>query len=207
MKIGTLTTGDTIHTIIKLNYLPQYLYFVAATALKGLQVNVSGDGIICNLDENGIKAVSGIRRYGAVANSYMVPLANGFVPNKVVEIDFTNSAAQTPDIYGFSLQKADSYIWSSVETVLASSGKVFQDFAHLAVLAMGATDLLTIGFEDGHVQDVADVELLGSYTLYSNEVDSYCVDNLDFAIVYVKLVPAADRKVCVTRFVPVGTFA
>jgi hypothetical protein len=206
MKIGTLTTGVGVVTTIKLNYLPQYLYYIAATQLTGLVVTVAGDGVIVNLDAVGLAAISGIRRYGAVANSYMIPLADGFVPNKVVEMVFTNSAAQTPDIFGFSLVKGDGYAVSFMETVLASSGKIFENFAHLAVLSMAATDLLTINYEDGHVQDFNSVELLGLYTLYSNETDSYCIDNLDFAIVSVKLVPAADRKVLVTRFIPVGTF-
>lgn len=205
MKIGTLTTGAAVQTIMKLNYLPQYLYYIAATALTGLVVTVSGDGVILNLDAVGLAAISGIRRYGAVTNSYLIPLADGFVPNKVVEMVFTNSAAQTPDIFGFSMVKGDSYCYSFMETVLASSGKIFQNFAHLAVLSMAATDLLTVTYEDGHVQDFNSVELLGVYTLYSNEVDSYCIDNLDFAIVTVKLVPAADRKVLITKFVPVGS--
>ncbi len=207
MKIGTLTTGVGIQTVIKLNYLPQYLYYIAATQLTGLLVTVSGDGVILNLDAVGLAAISGIRRYGAVTNSFMIPLADGFVPNKVVEMVFTNSAAQTPDIFGFSLCKGDAYVYSFMETVLASSGKVFDNFAHLAVLSMGATDLLTINYEDGHNQDFNAVELLGMYTLYSNEIDSYCIDNLDFHITNVKLVPAADRKVLVTKFIPVGTIS
>src|SRR4030042_3942145 len=112
MKIGTLTTGVGVQTVIKLNYLPQYIYYLAATQLTGLIVTVSGDGVICNLDATGLSAISGIRRYGAVATSYMIPLADGFIPNKVVEMVFTNSAAQTPDIFGFSNNKGDVYVYS-----------------------------------------------------------------------------------------------
>jgi hypothetical protein len=204
MKIGTLTTGDTVQTVINLNYVPQYLYYVAATALKGLKVAVAGDGVIVDLDEDGIKAVSGIRRFGAVANSYYVPIANGFIPNKVTTITFTNSAAQTPDIFGHSLQKGSAYITSLKETVLASSGRVFTDFAQLAIESMAEADQVTVEFYDGHIQDIVSTDLLGIYTLYSNEVDSYCFDNVEQNIKRVKLIPAANRTAVVTRYAPIA---
>jgi len=204
MKIGTLTTGAAVTTVITLNYLPSALYYIAATQLTSLKVNVAGDGIICDLDTAGLNAVSGIRRYGAVANSYIIPLADGFVPSKVVEITFVNSAAQTPDIYGYSLKKGMAYIVSRQQKVLASSGANFEKFAHLALSSPTVTDEINIGFVDGHVQKVVSVELLGIYTYYSNETDSYCVDNIDGAINYVNLVPSTDRIVYVTRYALIG---
>lgn len=204
MKIGTLTTGDTVASNFKMNYLPQVIYFIAATQITSMKVTVAGDGVICDLNALGLSGVSGMRRYGAVANSFYIQIADGFIPNKVVEIDVINSAVQTPILYGHSLQRGAAYITHMRETVLAASGKVFQDFMHLCVLSMATTDLMTIGFDDGHVQDVESTELLGIYTLYSNEVDSYCVDNLGGFINYVKLTPAADRVVVVSRVVPIG---
>ena len=204
MKLGTLTTGSGVVTVITLNYLPAYLYYITTTQLEGIKVNVAGDGVILDLDANGLNAVSGIRRYGAVANSYLIPLADGFVPNKVVEITIINGEAATQDIFGFSLQRASTYIVSLRQTVLAASGSIFVDFAHLGILSMAATDQLTIGYVDDLVQDFTDVELLGMYTLYSNEVDSHCIDNVEGMIDYVKLIPAANRVVVVTKYVPIG---
>lgn len=207
MNLGTLTTGDTVVTTINLNYLPQYLYFIASTALKGLKVNVAGDGIIVDLDQDGIKVVSGIRRFGAVANSYLVPLADGFVPNKVVTLTFTNSAAQTPAVYGFSMQKGSMYFTSLQQTALSSSGVTFDNFAHLGIESMATTDTLTVEFRDGLSQDFESTELLGVYTLYSNETDSYNIDNVEQGIKRVKLIPAADRTVVVSRWAQIGKVA
>lgn len=207
MKIGTLTTGATVVTTITLNYLPQYLYFIAATALTSIKVNVAGDGVICDLDSDGIAGISGIRRFGAVTNSYYIPLANGLIPNKVVTITITNSAAQTPAIYGHSLQKGNMYLTSLQQTALASSGVTFKDFAHLCVESMATTDQMTVEYHDGHVEDYESTELLGQYTLYSNEVDSYCIDNVEQNVKSVKLIPAADRTVVLTRWAPVNKIA
>lgn len=204
MKIGTLTTGAAVKTTINLNYLPQYLYFIAATALTAIKVTVAGDGVVTDLDAYGIANVSGIRRFGAVANSFLVPLANGFIPNRVVTIEITNSAAQTPAIYGLSLAKGDMYITNLKSTVLASSGMRFSKFAHLGIQQMATADQLSVEFQDGHVQDFESTELLGVYTLYSNEVDSYNIDNVEQNIKSVKLIPAADRVVTVTKYAAVG---
>ena len=205
MIIGTVTTGAAVASNFKLNYLPAYLYFIVATQLSSLKVTVAGDGVIVDLDADGINGVSGIRRLGAVANSYLIPLADGFIPNKVVDIDIINSAAQTPIIYGFALQTGLVYITSTRQTVLASSGTTFKDFSHLSITSMGATDELNIGFVDGHVQKFNSVELLGWVTLYSNEVDSYVIDNIAGNINWVTLTPAANRVVVVTSVRTVGS--
>lgn len=207
MKVGTLTTGAAVVTVVTLNYLPAALYYIATTQLQGIKVTVAGDGVILDLDAAGLNAVSGIRRYGAVANSFIIPLADGFVPNKVVEITFTNSAAQTPDIYGYSLKKGIAYIISRQQKVLASSGATFEKFAQLAFASPTTSDEINIGFVDGHVQKVVSVELLGIYTYYSNETDSYCIDNIDGAINYVNLIPSTDRTCYVTRYARIGDVA
>lgn len=200
MILGTLTTGAASVDTIRLNYLPQYIYYVAATQLTSIRVSVAGEAVILDLATGGLNVISGMRRYGAVANSYLIPLADGFIPNKVVEITTVNSAAQTPIIYGASLRKGQVYMTNLQTTVLAASGQLFEDFSHLGVVSMGATDALTVGYVDGHIQEYNSVELLGYYTLFSNEVDSYCIDNFDGAIDYVKLIPAADRVVVISKW-------
>jgi hypothetical protein len=207
MRIGTLTTGAASVDVFTLNYLPAYLYYIAATQLTSLKVTVAGDGVICDLDAAGLNAASGVRRYGAVANSYYIPLADGFIPNKVVEITTTNSAAQTPDLFGHSLQKGEVYIISRIQKVLASSGANFENFAVLAFSSPTTTDEITIGFVDGHVQKFVSTELLAWWTLYSNEVDSYAVDNVEGMIDYVNLIPSTDRTCYVISYAPVGAIA
>lgn len=204
MKLGTLTTGAGVETTIRLNFVPQYLYFVAATGLTSLRVSVAGDGTILDLDTAGIAGVSGIRRYGAVANSYLIPIANGLIQNKVTDIVIVNSASQTPDIYGFAMAQGDTYIVSQRQTVLASSGATFQKFAHLSIASASTSDKITIGFNDGTLQEFVSEELKGVYTLYSNETDSFTIDNVESNIAYVRLIPAADRVVTWTKYQEIG---
>jgi hypothetical protein len=99
MKIGTIATGAAVETTINLNYVPQYIYYVAATQLSSIRVTVEGDGTILDLDTTGLTAVGSITRFGTVANAYLIPLADGLVKNKVTQLTFTNSAAQTPDVF------------------------------------------------------------------------------------------------------------
>ena len=204
MKIGILTTGAGVETTIKLNYCPQYLYFVASTVPTGLRVSVAGDGTILDLDGAGIAGVSGIRRYGAVANSYLIPIADGLLTDKVTEIIITNGASITPDIFGFSLGHGSTYIVSQRQTVLASSGATFNKFAHLSIASAGATDEITIGFSDGTLQKFNADELKGLYTLYSNETDSFTIDNVEGNITYVRIIPAADRVITWTKYMTPG---
>lgn len=204
MRIGILTTGVGVLTTININYLPQYLYYIAATQLTGLKVNVGGDGVITDIDGVGLNGLSGIRRFGAVANSYLIPLSNGFIPNKVVDLTFTNSAAQTPDIYGFSLAKGSAYTVTRRQTMLANSSITFTKFVHLVIGTPATTDIITIGYVDGHVQQYESTEFLAIYTLYSNETDSYCIDNIDFMIDYVTYIPTTNRTAYVTTFAQIG---
>ncbi len=200
MKIGTLTTGAGVETSIKLNYCPQYLYMVLSTVCTGLKVLVAGEGVILDLDGAGVAGVSGIRRYGAVANSYLIPVADGLIPNKVTEIIITNGASITPDVYAFSLGAGSTYIVSQRQTILASSGATFSKFAHLSIASAGASDEITIGFSDGTSQRFASDELKGLYTLYSNETDSFTIDNVEGNITFVRIIPSADRVVTWTRY-------
>ena len=204
MKIGTLTTGAAVQTTINLNYVPQYLYYVATTQLTGIKVTVEGDGTILDLDADGLSAVSGIRRFGAVADSYLIPLADGLVKNKVTEIVFTNSAAQTPDVYAFSLQNARAYITSFRQLVLANSQQDVMDFAYLGIKSGTANDIYQVEFANGLVQRFNLTEFKGWVTLYSNEVDADVIDNVEQNIRTVQVNPDTDRTIYVTKYMLVG---
>jgi hypothetical protein len=207
MKIGTLTTGAAVVDVFKLNYVPQYLYYVAATQLTGIKVTVAGDGVILDLDAAGLNAVSGIGRFGAVANSYLIPLATALLPNKVCEVQTTNSAAQTPGLYGFSLQNSMrnqgvpiAYVRSVKQTALSGSSVTFEEFAQVAFASPTVSDIFTVGYVDGHIEQFESTELLAIVTLEQNEVDSYCILNLEQMIDWVKLIPSTDRTCYITKF-------
>jgi hypothetical protein len=204
MIIGTLTTGAAVVSTFNINYVPQFLYFIAATGLTSIKVTVEGDGTILDVDTAGIAGLSGIRRFGAVANSYYIPLTNGHVPAKVTEIQCVNSAAQTPILYGHSLKKGDAYLKTTRTLVLANSTFTFENFIHLAFASPVTADVFTCEFVDGHVQRYDFAELLGLYTLYSNETDSYCIDNVEFGITSLTLMPSTNRTCYMSRYYPIG---
>lgn len=211
MKIGTLTTGAASVDTFKINYVPQYLYYVAATQLTSLKVTVAGDGVILDLDGDGLSAVSGIGRYGAVANSYYIPIATALIPGKVCEIQTVNSAAQTPALYGHSLQNSMreegvpiSYVKSYRQTVLANSLGLFEQFAQIAFKSPTTSDIISVVFVDGHIEQFESTELLAWVTLLQNEVDSYVINNLDMMIDEVRITPSTDRTVYITKFLLPG---
>jgi len=131
MKIGT--TGAVISTAytFNLNFVPQYLFFVAAAAPTALKVSVFGDGVITDLDANGVTCIQNIRQNGRVTNGYLIPLANGLVVNKNTEIVYTTGGAVAIDLYGISLRQGDAYIQCLRQTALASSGVRVRKFAYL----------------------------------------------------------------------------
>lgn len=205
MLIGTMTTGVGIVSTFQLNYLPAWLYYVAATQLTSIKIDVSGDGVVLDLDAEGLSAASGIRRYGAVANSYLLPLADGLVPNKVVTISATNSAAQTPALYGFSLQAASAYIKTTRIYALAGSELIIDKFGHLAFGAsLSDNDIINVRFVDGTIQKFVGTELKGLYTIYSNEIDSFAIDNVESMIDSVSFIPTAALTLYKTVYVPLA---
>lgn len=204
MNIGTLTTGAGVVTTINLNYLPAYIYYVAATQLTGIKVTVAGDGVILDLDAGGLSAIEHIRRIGSTANDALIPLADGLVPNKVVELVFTNSAAQTPVVSAMSMKKGLAYIVTRRQTVLAASGVKFENFAYIGFSTIGATDELNVEFRDGHLQKFVAADVLAWLSLTQNGVGNYAIDNLEGMIKYIHWIPTANAVAYVMKFVPIG---
>ena len=152
MQIGSLTTGAAVSTTILLTYVPQYIAFTAATQLTSMKVTVLGDGVICDLDSVGLSMLGQQRVIGQKTNTYLIPLADGMIPNKNVEIIFVNSASQTPPVFAVNMAYGKRYIQSIRQTVLAASGTVFGNFAFLSLGNTAVNDLITITYRDGLVQ-------------------------------------------------------
>lgn len=198
MKIGTLTTGAAVQTTINLTYVPQYLCYVAATQLTGIKVTVLGDGVITDLDQAGLNSLSSVRMPGRKTNMTMLPIADGIITGKNVEIIFTNSAAQTPDIQAINLQKGSRYITNLRQLVLQNSGTVFSKFQFLGLANAAATDLITVEFFDGLVQkfDVAELsEYLGFFQNDVNNAYNQGLDNWQGRINKVTYIPAVGNVV------------
>jgi hypothetical protein len=205
MKIGT--TGAVISTAYTFNltFVPQYLFWATAVAPQALKVSVFGDGVVTDLDAAGVLFVQGLRMNGRVTNGYMIPLANGLIKGKNVEIIYTTGAATAVDLYGISLRNGDAYIQCLRQTALANSGVNIQKFAAVG-LGNGATgDIINITYADGLSQKVQFEELKPTLGLYCNDINNMMgIDNVDAEIDQVSFVPAATQIIHLVKYARVG---
>jgi hypothetical protein len=198
MNIGVLTTGVGVVTNFDLTYVPQYIYYVAATQLTQLQANVLGDGIITDLDGAGLSAFGKLRAQGNITNGYLIPLANGLIKGKNLRLSFTNSAAQTPTIYAVSFQNGQIYIQCVRQNALANSGIDLNGFAALSFANSGANDFWNVEFRDGTIARMLRDELqawLSLTQVSNNNASDYMIDNIDSYIRNVNFVPVAAQTV------------
>jgi len=177
MKIGTLTTGAGVVTTITLTYLPEKIYFVAATQLIGLKVEVLGEGVICDLNANGLTAAGRHRLVGFATNGYVINLADGIIKGKTVVLTFTNSATQTPDIFAFGDNEGSVYVRTLRAPVLAASTTRFTKFAALFLPSADAADTINITYEDGLTQQWAREDVQAQSGEFQ-QTAAYVIDNL-----------------------------
>lgn len=201
MKLGT--TGAVISTAYTINatFVPQYLYFNVAVAPSALKVSVFGDGVITDLDAQGVLFVQGLRMNGRVTNGWIVPLADGFIPNKNLEIVYTTGSAVAVDIYGISLRKGSVYVQCLRQTALANSGVSVKKFAALSLMNGATADVINITYADGLSQKVAFEELKPTMGLYASDINSMIgIDNIDAEISEVMLTPNATQVIHVVKY-------
>ena len=206
MKLGTLTTGVGIETRFQLPYCPAAIHYNAGTQLQKLEVNVQGDGTVCNLDADGLSAIALQNRVTGDQGNTIIPLADGLV-NKNTEIVFTNSAAQTPDVFQYSRKKGSFYIQSGIDTIFAGSGKTIVDFAVLMLPNFVDADRLDITYRDGFTQEMfpADLRLMNSFEnqILATKFDFY-INNVQQIIKSVNFIPNAQQSVYFYKFRNIG---
>jgi len=205
MKIKTIPA--TVTTTFNMTWLPQYFYFTAATVPPLFKVSAFGDGVICDLDGDGVNALNSIRLVGQVTDSYLIQVADGIVKNKNIEVTITNGIASTMDVYGIAFEDGDIYVQSLRQQALASSGVEIRDFAYACFPAAAAGDVWNITFEDGTTHKFEKEELKIWLALTENPrtvIQKYNIDNLDGTIVQVQFTPAATQTIYIVQFTGVG---
>ena len=199
MKIGTLTTGVGVVTTFNLTYLPEKIGYVAATQLTNLKVEVLGEGVVCDIPAAGLNLIGKLGKIGLPTNGYEITLADGKLLGKNVVITITNSAAQTPDIIAWGNNIGLGYVKTLQQKVFANTPTRFDRFAVLAAPSMGASDTLTVGYEDGltEIHSRADLEFL------SGDIQSttgYVLHNLTGTVDSAEMVVTADQSVYIVKF-------
>jgi|DEB0MinimDraft_3_1074331.scaffolds.fasta_scaffold22405_2 hypothetical protein len=208
MQIGTLTTGAAVKTTIDLTYLPSVIHYDAGTQLSSLKVTVLGDGVVCDLDANGLDIIGKANRVTSDVGQTVIPLADGFVKGKNVTIELTNSAAQTPAIYAYSQKRAASiYMRQLQQKIFQSSQADFNDFMSLYIPDFDAADEMNIEYSDGFVQKMApeDLRVINSFDAQINDSDDdFYVNNINQRVRNVSVIAAADRQAYMTRYSRIG---
>ena len=164
-----------------------------------MKVEVLGEGIVCDLDANGLTAVGRLGLQGFPANGYVIPLADGKILNKNVTITLTNSAAQTPSIFAYGDNKGLGYIKSMRAKVFANTNAEFNRFAALCMPSLAASDRVTVHFEDGLIE-IMEREDLEFRVGETQEATGYHLLNFDGTVESAAVLAGADQSVYVVKF-------
>lgn len=183
------------------NYVPKYLVISAAAIPNSLRVNVPGVGLICDLDSTGITEVSKIKKIGTLANTYVIPLADGCKVNTTCEITIDAPAGGAGTVYGNSDDIATAYIQNLRQTILQNSTVNLTKFFWACMPAAAANDVIDIAFTSGFIQKFDAVELQ-ALSVYNQEDASVMFWNYEQEIQGITITPVAQRTVYYQKALP-----
>ena len=200
--LGAVAGGVGTSTTIQLTYLPQYIGFTAASTPQSIRVTVLGDGTSVDLDENGIDQLNGFETFGLATNQYTLPLADGLIKGKNVEITIVGNNVAGFNLYGWNKAQGRNYFVYQRQTILANSGVRFNKFGLLAVASPGADDQFRVTYQDGTVDDVTLNEIQYDVSYFQNGTGVTLINNLDQIVKDVNIIPSAQRVAYLMRFQP-----
>jgi len=198
-------TGATSYEIVD-NYVPEYLCFKKTTGNlpTAIKVVVGGQQVIVDVLLVGAQFVSGLRKFADMTSTYLkIPLANGFIKNKNIQITVTCGATtDVNDVYFYNENpNGDTFIRTIQQKIFQTSGMKFSKFAALYVASAANTDNFNIKFANGLTHNAYLDEILLENYEKTNALLTQCIfDNLDQTISEVEIIPAADRYVTVMDF-------
>jgi len=174
MKIGSLLANAT--DTFRLTYMPEFLLVLSTAAPAKVVVRSLGDGVTCDLDAAGVTLLNQPRFNKQVADYWLIPLADGLVTGKNIEIEITAGNAAT-DVDVFSNNTGRNYLISERNTVLANTSQSFKGFFFLGFSTIGANEQITAVFRDGTTQllTASDVKMMAAQF----GQDKFLFDNLD----------------------------
>jgi len=199
MLVMSHAGGVGVTQTVQLNFVPQFIAFTVANAPTLVKITPLGDGPICDLDAAGVLALGRVRKIGFVANSYMIPCADGLIRGKTTELIVTSAAAGAFSVYAIGKENGENYVQCIRQAVLANSGAPFRQFHFLGFPSGAAGDTWDITFRDGLTHKYTRDELQYLIGDTQNDVVGYNIDNLDREIDTVQFTPAAAQTVYVMR--------
>lgn len=218
--IGTVASGvGTSTSFNAFNTVPQYLYFEIGTTPQNLKVNVSGESLICDLDTAGLNAIKNPRVYGSATNGFLIPLANGLITGKNIDITVVNNVATAFTLFAVSFQAAPvdapGYFVNLGINVNAGATADLVNWTYLGIPSFAALDILNVYGNKlrANGQDTGNdwsgkMELentRGTLAWYENNTgNKVAIDNFNRQFNRALFTPNAAQKIYVQRLVPVG---
>lgn len=195
------TTQSTFNT----TFVPQFILLrgVNGQALAGdltISVNVQGDGVIMNLDPDGVDAMSNINQFLSSASRDTVgrvfQMAEGLVNGKNTFWTIDNQDAAAVNVYGWSKQKLATF-WLTYLTQLnlANSGTDYTKFAYIAIPGATAADNFSVLYNDGTMNANITLRELAADNAYFQSTDQFALNNINPARVKLfTYIPSATNR-------------
>lgn len=179
MLIMSHAGGVSVTQSVQLNFVPEYIAFTVATAPSAVRGTAFGDGMITDLDAAGVLCLGRVRRFGVIANMYIIPIADGIISGKTFELIITSAAAGAFSVYALGQHKGVNYIQCFRQYVNPNSPTPFKQFHFLGFPSAAAADQFDITFRSGLSHKFVREELQYLITESQNDVVGYNLDNLN----------------------------
>src|SRR5690606_10531729 len=165
-----------------------------------ISVNVQGDGVIMNLDPDGVDAMSNINQVLSSASRDTVgrvfQMAEGLVNGKNTFWTIDNQDAAAVNVYGWSKQKLATF-WLTYLTQLnlANSGTDYTKFAYIAIPGATAADNFSVLYNDGTMNANITLRELAADNAYFQSTDQFALNNINPARVKLfTYIPSATNR-------------
>ena len=167
-NFGTFTPSTT--STLPLNYIPQFFEAEQdANGMSALVIEADDIGTIVNLDTVGINSFGQtlilIDAVDSSPTAIKLRLTNGKIPLRGNSCRFKATCGTTGvRAYQESMAPQDKnpvIFRKLMSQALANSETVFDNFTALGLANLSPTDLITIGYRNGHVEQNLAVEQLG----------------------------------------------
>lgn len=198
--LGSIAASTTAS--FQTTFIPQFFAVSLSTVSTSFTINVNGDGVIFNLDGNGMNSLNKIRLVGSVSNLYVFQIADGLLTNKKATWTIANAVAAQIDVYGWSkVKNGGTYLTYNSQYALAGSGLQLDKFAFAGFPSAAAADLFTINYRDGLSDQPSRFEINSDLGYTQNVVASrYGIDNFGQVIKNVNFVPVAAQSIYVCKY-------
>jgi len=182
MNLVTLTTGNAIKTSVVVDWVPSIILIGdagAVPAIEGLIVTIGGRtvqqyqqtnaNVLNTLAQLGHDVADGANNLNG---SYFM-ISRGFIKKQTCQLDFINSGAFTPIVYGYSMSKGnvdDSIVSLFSDLVLVDQSQLFEgDTFDYLVFEDDNFNGADIEFADGHFEgQLTEAELMGLLATTTN---------------------------------------